>query len=53
MAEIVAVGHFEDGIEVDAGDVVVPRKMARPGVKLGAEEHRIVEAEGILGVVEG
>ena len=53
MAVIVAVGQFEYGIKVDAGDVVVLRKVAGTEAKLGGEEHRIVEAEDILGVVEG
>jgi co-chaperonin GroES (HSP10) len=34
-------------------DVVVVRKYAGTEVKLDGEEHRIVDAEDILGVVEG
>lgn len=51
-AEVVAVGQFENGIKVDVGEVVVLRKYAGTEVKLEGEEHLIVEAEDILGVVE-
>lgn len=50
-AEVVAVGQFEDGIKVDTGQVVVLRKFAGTEVKLNGEEHLIVEAKDILGVV--
>jgi chaperonin GroES len=49
-AEVVAVGAHED-VKVSAGDVVV-RKYSGTEVKLDGEEHRIVDAEDILGVVE-
>lgn len=52
-AEVVAVGHFEDGVKVDVGEVVVLRKFAGTEVKLDGEEHLIVDAKDILGVVEG
>jgi chaperonin GroES len=52
-AEVVSVGHFENGIRVEAGDVVVLRKYAGTEIKLDGEEHLIVEAEDILGVAEG
>ena len=52
-AEVVAVGQFEDGVGVDVGEVVVLRKYAGTEVKLEGEEHLIVEAEDILGVVQG
>jgi chaperonin GroES len=51
-AEVVAVGAHED-IKVSDGDVVVLRKYAGTEVELEGEEHRIVDAEDILGVVEG
>jgi chaperonin GroES len=51
-AEVVAVGQFENGIKVDVGEVVVLRKYAGTEVKLEGEEHLIVAAEDILGVVE-
>jgi chaperonin GroES len=51
-AEVVAVGDRED-VKVSVGDVVVMRKYSGTEVKLDGEDHRIVEAEDILGVVEG
>jgi chaperonin GroES len=51
-AEVVAVGTHED-VKVSVGDVVVLRKYSGTEVKLDGEEHRIVDAEDILGVVEG
>ncbi len=51
-AEVVAVGAHED-IKVSVGDVVVLRKSAGTEVEVDGEEHRIVDAEDILGVIEG
>ena len=51
-AEVVAVGA-DDEVKVSVGDVVVVRKYSGTDVKLNGEEHRIVDAEDILGVVEG
>ena len=51
-AEVVAVGAHED-VKVNIGDVVVLRKYSGTEVELDGEEHRIVDAEDILGVVEG
>jgi chaperonin GroES len=51
-AEVVVVGAHED-VKVSVGDVVVLRKYAGTEVELDGEEHRIVDAEDILGVVEG
>jgi chaperonin GroES len=51
-AEVVAVGTHED-VKVSVGDVVVVRKYSGTEVKLDREEHRIVDAEDNLGVVEG
>jgi chaperonin GroES len=51
-AEVVAVGTHED-VKVSVGDVVVVRKYSGTEVELDGEEHRIVDAEDILGVVEG
>ena len=51
-AEVVAVGDHED-VKVGVGDVVVLSKYSGTEVKLDGEEHRIVDAEGIPGVVEG
>ncbi len=51
-AEVVAVGAHED-VKVSVGDVVVVRKYSGTEVELDGEEHRIVDAEDVLGVVEG
>ncbi len=51
-AEVVAVGAHED-VKVSVGDVVVVRKYSGTEVELDGEEHRIVDAKDILGVVEG
>ena len=51
-AEVVAVGAHED-VKVSVGDVVVLRKYSGTEVEVDGEEHRIVDAEDILGVVEG
>ena len=51
-AEVVAVGAHED-VKVSVGDVVVVRKYSGTEVKLSGEEQRIIDAEDILGVVEG
>jgi len=51
-AEVVAVGAHED-VKVSVGEVVVVRKYSGTEVKLDGEEHRIVDAEDILGVIEG
>jgi chaperonin GroES len=51
-AEVAAVGAHED-VKVSVGDVVVVRKYSGTEVKLDGEEHRIVDAEDILGMVEG
>ena len=51
-AEVVAVGD-SDEVKVGAGDVVVLAKYAGTEVKVEGEEHLIVDAADILGVVEG
>jgi chaperonin GroES len=51
-AEVVAVGAHED-VKVSVGDVVVVHKYSGTEVKLNGEEQRIIDAEDILGVVEG
>jgi chaperonin GroES len=50
-AEVVAVAAHED-VNVSVGDVVVVRKYSGTEVEVDGEEHRIVDAEDILGVVE-
>jgi chaperonin GroES len=51
-AEVVAVSDNDD-VKVSVGDVVVLRKYSGTEVELDGEEHRIVDAEDILGVIEG
>jgi chaperonin GroES len=51
-AEVVAVGAHED-VKVSVGDVVVIRRYSGTEVKLDGEDRRIVDAEDILGVIEG
>jgi chaperonin GroES len=51
-AEVVAVGAHDE-VKVSVGDVVVVRKYSGTEVKVDGEEHRIVDAEDILGVLEG
>ena len=51
-AEIVAVGTSEE-VKVSVGDVVVLAKYSGTEVKIDGEEHLIVDADDILGVVEG
>ena len=51
-AEVVAVGD-SDEVKVGAGDVVVLAKYSGTEVKVDGEEHLIVDADDILGVVEG
>ena len=46
------MGAHED-VKVSVGDVVILRKYSGTEVELDGEEHRIVDAENILGVVEG
>jgi chaperonin GroES len=51
-AEIVAVGTSED-VKVSVGDVVVLAKYSGTEVKIEGEEHLIVDADDILGVMAG
>ena len=51
-AKTVAVGAHED-VKVSVGDVVVLRKYSGTEVKLDGEDHRIADAEDILGVIKG
>ena len=50
MAEVVAVGAHED-VKVSAGDVVVLPRYSGTEAELGGEDHRIMDAEYVLGVV--
>jgi hypothetical protein len=46
------VGAHED-VKVSVGDVAVLRKYAGTEVELDGEEHRIVDAEDVLGLSRG
>jgi co-chaperonin GroES (HSP10) len=46
------VGAHED-VKVSIGYVVVVRKYSGTEIEVDGEEHRIVDAEAVLGVVEG
>jgi hypothetical protein len=50
-AEVVAVGD-SDEVNVSAGDVVVLAKYSGTEVKIDGEEHLIVDADDILGMME-
>ena len=50
-AEVVAVGD-SDELKVSVGEVVVLAKYSGTEVKIDREEHLIVDADDILGVVE-
>jgi chaperonin GroES len=51
-AEVVAVGA-SDEVKVSVGDVVVLAKYSGTEVKIDGEGHLIIDADDILGVVEG
>jgi chaperonin GroES len=51
-AEVVAVGD-SDEVKVSVGDVVVLAKFSGTEVRVDGEEHLIVDADDVLGVVEG
>jgi chaperonin GroES len=51
-AKVVAVGN-SDEVNVSVGDVVVLSKYSGTEVKLEEEVHLIVDADDILGVMEG
>jgi chaperonin GroES len=51
-AEVVAVGD-SDEVKVSAGDVVILAKYSGTEVKIEGEEHLIVAADAILGVMAG
>jgi chaperonin GroES len=50
-AEVVAVGN-SDELKVGAGEVVVLAKYSGTEVKIEGDEHLIVDADDILGVME-
>ena len=51
-AEVVAVGDTDE-VKVGVGDVVVLVKYSGTEVKVDREEHLIVDADDVLGVVGG
>jgi len=51
-AEVVAVGD-SDEVKMGVGDVVVLVKYSGTEVKVDGEEHLIVDADDVLGVVGG
>jgi chaperonin GroES len=51
-AEIVAVGEGED-LKVSQGDVIVFAKYSGTEISLDGEDYMILDADDILGVVEG
>ncbi|MEJ7872541.1 MAG: co-chaperone GroES [Rubrobacteraceae bacterium] len=53
MAEVVAVGQFEDGITLNEGDIIVFAKYSGSEIKLDGEDYMILDSDDILGVVEG
>ena len=51
-AEVVTVGD-SDELKVSGGEVVVLAKYSGTEVKIEGEEHLIVDADDILGMMEG
>lgn len=51
-AEVIAVGD-SNGVGVSEGDVVVFARFSGTNIKLGEEEHLLLDYEDLLGVVEG
>ncbi len=51
-AEVVAVGQFEDGVQVSEGDVIVFAKYSGTEISLEGDDYMILDADDILGIVE-
>jgi len=51
-AEVVAVGQFENGVNVNEGDVIVFAKYSGTEITLDGEDYMILDSDDILGVVE-
>ena len=51
-AEVVAVGQFEDGIQVSEGYVIVFAKYSGTEISLEGDDYMILDADDILGIVE-
>ena len=52
-AQVVAVGKFEDGETVNEGDLVLFAKYSGTQIKLDDEDYLILDANDLLGIVEG
>ena len=52
-AEIVAVGEFENGKKVSEGDLVLFAKYSGTEITLDDEDYLILDADDLLGIVEG
>jgi chaperonin GroES len=50
-AEVVAAGAHED-VKVSVGDVVVYRKYSGTEISVEGEDHLVVDADDILGVIK-
>jgi chaperonin GroES len=50
-AEVVAAGAHED-VKVKVGDVVVYRKYSGTEISVEGEDHLVVDADDILGVIK-
>ena len=52
-AEVVAVGEFENGKKVSEGDLVLFAKYSGTEITLDDEDYLILDADDLLGIVEG
>jgi chaperonin GroES len=52
ISEVVAVGSHED-VSVSVGDMVVYRKYSGTNIEVDGDDQLVVDANDILGVVEG
>ena len=52
-AKVVAVGKFENGNTVSEGDIVLFAKYSGTEIKLDDEDYLILDADDLLGIVEG
>ena len=52
-AKVVAVGKFENGQTVNEGDLVLFAKYSGTEIKLDDEDYLILDADDLLGIVEG
>ena len=52
-ARVVAVGKFENGKGVSEGDLVLFARYSGINIKLDDEDYLILDADDLLGIVEG